>query len=78
VLRDATNGGFALGSDHFQRQITTMVGGRTWSGKSGRPKKEPPDANQIELPIKSRNRGMSPVSPAFVRYCLRLLGSRNK
>jgi len=62
ALRDATNGGFALGSDPFQRQIAAMVGRRTWPGKSGRPKKEPPDANQIELPIESRNRGLSLVS----------------
>jgi hypothetical protein len=51
ALRDATNGGFVLGCDRFQRQIAVMVGRRTWPGKSGRPKKEPPDANQLELPI---------------------------
>ena len=51
ALRGATNGGFALGSDRFQRQIAAMVGRRTWPGKSGRPKKEPKDANQIELPF---------------------------
>jgi len=49
--RGTTNGGLALGSDHFQRQIAAMVGRRTWPGTSGRPKKEPPDANQIEVPI---------------------------
>lgn len=51
ALRDATNGGFALGSPRFQRQIAAMLGRRTWPGKSGRPKKEPPDANQLDLPL---------------------------
>jgi putative transposase len=51
ALRDATNSGFVLGSERFQRQIAAMVGRRTWPGQSGRPKKEPPDAHQIELPI---------------------------
>ncbi len=51
ALRDATNGGFALGSDRFQRQIAAMVGRRTWPGKSGRPKKEAPDGNQLNLPM---------------------------
>jgi len=49
ALRDATNGGFVLGSPRFQRQIAAMVGRRTWPGMSGRPKKEPPDANQLDL-----------------------------
>ena len=67
ALRDATNRGFALRNGHFQRQIAPTVGRRTWPGKSGRPKKEHPDANQIELPIESRNRGLSPFSPFYAR-----------
>jgi putative transposase len=51
ALRDATNGGFALGSPRFLRQIAAMIGRRTWPGKSGRPKKEPPDASQLDLPL---------------------------
>ncbi len=50
ALRDATNGGFVLGSQRFQRQIATMVGRRTWPGTSGRPKQEPVDTNQLGLP----------------------------
>jgi hypothetical protein len=46
-----TNGGFTLGSERFQRQIATMVGRRTWPGKSGRPRKEAPDDAQLKLPI---------------------------
>ena len=51
ALRDATNGGFALGSDRFQRQIAAMVGQRTWPGKPGLPKKEAPDGNQLNRPM---------------------------
>jgi putative transposase len=51
AIRDATNGGFALGSERFQRQIASMVGRRTWPGKSGRPRKEAPDDDQLKLPI---------------------------
>ena len=42
ALRDATNGGFVLGSDRFQQQIAAMIGRRTWPGKSRRPKKKRP------------------------------------
>jgi hypothetical protein len=45
------NGGFALGSERFQRQIASMVGRRTGPGKSGRPRKEAPDDDQLKLPI---------------------------
>ena len=51
AIRDATNGGFVLGSDHFQKQIAAMVGRRTWPGNSGRPKKGTTDADQLDLPI---------------------------
>ena len=51
AIRDATNGGFALGKERFQRLIAVMVGRRSWWGKSGRPKKRPKDADQLDLPI---------------------------
>jgi putative transposase len=51
ALREATNGGFALGSDRFQRQIAAIAGRRTWPGKSGQPKKEAPEGNQLNLPM---------------------------
>jgi putative transposase len=51
AIRDATNGGFALGNERFQRQIALMVGRRTWRGKSGRPKNRQPDADQLDLPL---------------------------
>lgn len=51
ALRDATNGGFVLGSPRFQRQIAAMVGRRTWPGTSGRPRKQPPDPKQLDLPL---------------------------
>jgi putative transposase len=54
-LRDATNGGFVLGSSRFQRQIAAMVGRRTWPGGAGRPRKPSPDENQLELPIEPKN-----------------------
>jgi putative transposase len=51
ALRDATNGGFVLGSQRFQKQIASMVGRRTWPGTSGRPRKEPAETNQLDIPI---------------------------
>jgi putative transposase len=51
AIRDATNGGFVLGCQRFQRQIATVLGRRTWPGKSGRPKNEPPAGNQFQLPL---------------------------
>lgn len=51
ALRDATNGGFVLGSQRFQKQIATMVGRRTWPGTSGRPRKEAANGEQLGLPI---------------------------
>jgi len=51
ALRAATNGGFAPGSQRFQRQIAAMAGRRTWPGRSGRPKKEATDPNQLDLPL---------------------------
>ncbi len=51
ALRDATNGGFVLGSEQFQKQIATMVGRRTWPGTSGRPRKESANTDQLDLSI---------------------------
>jgi putative transposase len=51
AIRDATNGGFVLGSSRFEKQIAAMLGRRTWRGRLGRPKKPRPDDNQLDLPI---------------------------
>jgi putative transposase len=40
ALRDATNGGFALGSDRFQRQIAAMVGQCAHLAREIRPAQE--------------------------------------
>ncbi len=50
-IRTATNGGFALGGERFQREIAVMLGRRTWRGRPGRPKRPAPEAGQIELPV---------------------------
>ena len=36
-IRKASNGGYVLGTEHFQQQIAKTVGQRTWRGKPGRP-----------------------------------------
>jgi len=51
AIRDAANGGFALGNERFPRRIAVMVGRRTWRGKSVRPKKRPTAADQLDLPL---------------------------
>jgi len=50
-IRTATNGGFALGGERFQREVAVMIGRRTWRGRPGRPKGLAPEAGQIELPV---------------------------
>ena len=50
-IRTATNGGFALGSERFQREIAAMLGRRTWRGRPGRPRAPEREAGQMELPI---------------------------
>lgn len=50
-IRAAANGGFALGSDRFQREIAAMHGRRTWRGRPGRPQSPERDVEQMELPI---------------------------
>jgi hypothetical protein len=43
LIRAATNGGYALGGERFQREIAAATGRRTWRGLPGRPAKEPAD-----------------------------------
>ena len=50
-IRAATNGGFTLGSDRFQREIAAMLGRRTWRGHPGRPRNAEREETQIELPV---------------------------
>ncbi|NOX08453.1 MAG: transposase [Gammaproteobacteria bacterium] len=38
-IRSATNGNFALGTDHFKAQIESILGRRVMPGESGRPRK---------------------------------------
>ncbi|MCU0841732.1 MAG: hypothetical protein MUC79_08450 [Thiobacillaceae bacterium] len=47
----AINSGLALGSERFQREVTAMLGRRTWRDRPGRPRTQEPEADQIELPI---------------------------
>lgn len=37
-IRRATNGGFVLGSERFQKEIASTLGRRTWRGAPGRPR----------------------------------------
>lgn len=76
-LRDATNGGFVLGSERFQ-QITKMVGRRTWHGTSGRPRKDLADADQLDLPIQPRNRGLSLVFYVALTWVARTAETKGK
>jgi putative transposase len=50
-IRTATNGGFALGGERFQREIAAMLGRRTWRGRPGRPNVAALDGAQTELPV---------------------------
>jgi len=51
AIRDATNGGFVLGSSRFEKQIAAILGRRTWRGQPGRPRQPQPDDNQLDLPV---------------------------
>jgi putative transposase len=42
----ATNGGYVLRSERFQREIAAAIGRRTWRGLPGRPAKDPADDRQ--------------------------------
>jgi putative transposase len=48
-IRAATNGGYVLGGERFQRDIAAAIGRRTWRGRPGRPAKEPADDRQDRL-----------------------------
>jgi putative transposase len=39
-IRKASNGGYVLGTAHFQQQIAKTIGQRTWRGEPGRPVKK--------------------------------------
>jgi putative transposase len=48
-IRAATNGGYVLGSERFQREIAAAIGRRTWRDLPGRPAKEGADDRQDHL-----------------------------
>ncbi len=50
-IRSATNGGFVLGTERFQKEIAAVVGRRTWRGRPGRPGKPDGGARQQELEL---------------------------
>ena len=50
-IRSATNGGFVLGTERFQKEIAAMLGRRTWRGRPGRPIQSDGDAEQQELEL---------------------------
>jgi putative transposase len=50
-IRSATNGGFVLGTERFQKEIFAMLGRRTWRGSPGRPIKPENDEDQQELEL---------------------------
>jgi len=50
-IRTATNGGYVLGSECFQKEIAAMLGRRTWRGVAGRPQKSELQADQLELAV---------------------------
>jgi putative transposase len=50
-IRTATNGGFVLGTERFQREIAAALGRRTWRGSPGRPLKSDVESRQQELEV---------------------------
>ncbi len=50
-IRTATNGGFVLGSEHFQQEIAKMIGQRTWRASPGRPVKSDECEEQQEFEL---------------------------
>jgi putative transposase len=70
-IRAATNGGYVLGSERFQREIAAATGRRTWRGLPGRPGKEPTDdrppaAGLPQWPLRAARAGLR-CSSAMVR-----------
>jgi len=50
-IRSATNGGYVLGTERFQKEIAAMLGRRTWRGAAGRPHKQAGEDGQMELKV---------------------------
>ena len=50
-IRRATNGGFVLGTEWFQKAIAATLGRRTWRGSPGRPVKSDSQERQEELNV---------------------------
>ena len=50
-IRTATNGGYVLGTERFQKEIAAMLGRRTWRGRPGRPIKSDDKVGQQELEL---------------------------
>ncbi len=50
-IRQATNGGYVLGSDKFKREVALAIGRRTWRGIPGRPQKVHLEEGQGTLPF---------------------------
>ena len=50
-IRTATNGGFVLGTERFQKAIAATLGRRTWRGSPGRPVKSASEERQEELNV---------------------------
>ena len=63
AIREATNGGFALGTKAFVENLGRALGRRVARGVAGRPKKESPDESlqQPTLFRMEEKRGLSPV-----------------
>ncbi len=68
-IRQATNGNFVLGGEHFQQHVAAALSRRVAPGKSGRP----PDRNRGQTTVSrnvpaclstapDENRGLSPIS----------------
>ncbi|MDS4020176.1 MAG: transposase, partial [Candidatus Competibacter sp.] len=50
-IRTATNGGYVLGTERFQKEIAAMLGRRTWRGRPGRPITSDDKVGQQELEL---------------------------
>ena len=50
-IRQATNGGYVLGSYKFQREVALAIGRRTFCGVPGRPQKAHLEEGQGTLPF---------------------------
>jgi putative transposase len=51
-IRTATNGGFVLGTERFQKEIAAALGRRTWRGNPGRPLKSDVESAQQALELR--------------------------